>query len=86
VGNRQTVERSQLLITRLHLIGLGGCCCGHFRHHGHDGVDLRIDTIDLLEVLCQRFTGGEFLRMNELRHLHCAGEAERGGRRLAFSR
>ena len=45
-----------------------------------------IDAIDLLEVLGESFAGGELLGANQLGHLDCAGETERGGRRFGVKR
>ncbi len=55
VRDRQTVQRPQSLFVRLHLIGLRGSVGGHFRHQGHDGIDLRVYALDLLQVRGQRF-------------------------------
>ena len=86
VGDGQTVQRAERFAARLHLVGACGGFGGHLGDQGDDGVDLGIDAIDLLEVLGERFAGGELLCSNELGHLDCAGETKRGGRGLGFKR
>jgi hypothetical protein len=56
-----------------------GSFVGHLGDEGDDSVNLGIDAVDLLEVLGERFAGGELLRTNKLGHLDCAGETKRGG-------
>jgi hypothetical protein len=86
VRNRQTVERPQLLVVRLHLIGFRGGCSGHLRHQGHNGIYLRIDPLYLLQVFSKRFARGQFLGPNEPGHLYRAREAKRGSGGLRLQR
>ena len=71
---------------RLHFVGFGGGFGGHLGDEGDDGIDLGIDAVDLFEVLGERFASGEFFCANELGHLDCAGETERGGCGLSVKR
>ena len=80
----QAMERAKLLAARLHLVGLGGVGSGHLGDQCNDGVDLRIDAVDLFEALGEGFAGGELLRANQLGHLDRRGEAERRRGRLGF--
>ena len=76
VGDGQTVQRTEGFATRLHLVGAGcgcGCLVGDERD---DGVDLRIDAIDLLEVLGKSFASRKLLGADQGRHLDRRGEAE----------
>ncbi len=86
MGDRQAVERAKPLAARLHLVGLRGGFGGHLRYRGDDSIYRGIDAVDLLEVFGERFAGREFFRTNELGHLDCAGETERGDGRLGFER
>ena len=74
VRDRQAVQRPEFFAARLHLIGLGGGVGSHLRHQGHDGVDLGVHALDLLQVHGQRFARGEFLRADQARHLDRARE------------
>ena len=82
VRDRQAMQRPQSFFVRLHLIGLRGGVGGHFRHQSHDGIDLRIYSLDLFQVRGQRFARREFLRADQLGHLDCARKTNGGIRGL----
>ena len=68
--------------TRLHLVGASGCCGCLVGDEGDNGVDLRIDAINLLEMFGKGFTSRELLSSDHGRYLDSRGKAERGRRRL----
>ena len=76
VGDGQTMQGAERFATRLHLVGAGCVCGGLFGDQGDDGVDLRIDAIDLLEVLGESFASRKLLGSDQDRHLDRRGEAE----------
>jgi hypothetical protein len=78
VRDRQTVERPDFLFARLHLIGLCRSLRGHLRHQAYDGIDLRVDAFDLLQVRGQCFPCRQLFRADETCHFHRAGKAKRG--------
>jgi len=67
VRHWQAVQRPQLLFAGLHLIGCRGSVGGHFRHQSHDRIDLRVYTLDLLQVRGQGFACGQLLRTDQPR-------------------
>jgi len=76
VRDGQTMQRAEDFATRLHLVGASRGRGGLIGDEGDDGVDLRIDTIDLLEVLGESFASGKLLSSDQGGHLHRRGEAE----------
>jgi hypothetical protein len=65
----QTVQRTEGFATRLHFVGVGGCCGCLVGDQGDNGVDLRIDTIDLLEVFGKSFASRKLPCSDHGRHL-----------------
>ena len=86
VRDRQTMQRPQRLFVRLHLIGLRGGVGGHFRHQSHDGIDLRVYALDLLQVRGQRFARRQLLRADQPGHLDRARKANGGTGGLSLQR
>ena len=76
VRDGQTMQGAERFATRLHLVGAGCVCGGLVGDQGDDGVDLRIDAIDLLEVLGKSFASRKLFGSDQGRHLDRRGEAE----------
>jgi hypothetical protein len=70
------VEGTEGFAARLHLIGAGCVCGGLFGDKGDDGINLRIDAIDLLEVLGESFASRKLFGSDQGRPLDRRGEAE----------
>src|SRR5881396_4447607 len=78
VRDRKTMQWSQGLFARLHLIGLRGVRGGHFRDQSNDRIDLRIHPLDLLQMHGQRFARRQLLGADQPSHLDCTHKAKRG--------
>jgi hypothetical protein len=76
------MQRAENLAARLHLVGAGGCCDCLVCDEGDDRVDMRIDTIDLLEVFGKSFASRKLLGSDQGRHLDRRGKAKWGRCRL----
>jgi hypothetical protein len=70
------MEGAERFATRLHLVGTGCVCGGLVCKQSDDGVDLRIDAIDLLEVLGESLASRKPFGSDQGRHLDRGGEAE----------
>ena len=78
VRHRQAMQRTELLLTRKGRVGCVGAIHRLLRREGNDGVDPRVDTLDLGQVRLHHLQGGELLRANETYQL--------GGRQEAYLR
>ena len=85
VRDGQAMQRPELFFTAcLHLVGFGGGFRGHLRYQRHDGVDLRVHPLDLLQMFRECLARRELFRANQPRHFDRAQEtdiARRAGRR-----
>ncbi len=79
-GNRrQPVQRPYVITTREHFVSLARVFQRSFRQECNDGVDLRIDTLNLGEVGFHYFTTGDGSGANTVGEFGCGPETEVGG-------
>jgi hypothetical protein len=76
VRDGQTVKRTKRLAMRLQLVGAHCCCSCLVGDKRDNGVDLRIDTIDLFKVLGKSFARRKLFGSDQGRHLHRRSKAE----------
>ena len=84
VRDWQTMQRAQRLLVRLHLIGLRGSVGGDFRHQSHDGINLRVYTLDLFQMRRQCFARRQLLGADQPGHLDCAQKTNGGSGGLSL--
>ena len=63
---------------RLHLIGFGRGGSGQFRHQSHDGIDLRVYSLDLFQMRGERFAGRQLPGADQAGHFQRAQKTNGG--------
>ncbi len=80
------MQRPQSFSVRLHLIGFGRSVGGQFRHQSHDGIDLGVYALDLLQMRGKRLAGRQLLGADQAGHLDGAQKTNVGSGGLSPDR